>query len=162
MPSQMISATFAYPFAGSRISEPPGLTNNVGSDWSRIHLAGDLAVDIPPDTKVMTDQGFLLPEDLVSRKASLVVSTGSGSISVNGSTAALQKTKAYKVISVTSLSQNEAQVDQLGDDPELGGNSEGALSLQNPIPAETCECVLLNQSCNTRHENLNDLVSFSF
>lgn len=165
MPSEIISASFVYPFGGPRIQEPPGLAENVTTDWSRIHLAGDLAVDIPPDTNVPTDQGYLLPNSLVSRNAHLLVSTLGYTISVNGSTFTLRGQKTYRVLSVLSIPDSEAQVDQLGTDEILGGSVDSPfspLATQNPIPAETCECVLLNQSCTTRHENLNDLVSFSF
>lgn len=165
MPSQMIPASFVYPFSGPRIQEPPGLTENVGTNWSRLRLVGDVATDIPPNTLVATDQGFLLPASLISRGASLLVSTVGSTISVNGNVVTLYGQKAYKVLDVLAIPQNEAWVDQIGSDEELGGDPNSLyfpVETLSPIPAETCECVLLNQSCTTRHENLNDLVSFSF
>ncbi len=165
MPSQVTSASFIYPFSGSRINEPPGLTSNVGENWSRIRLAGDLATDIPPDTQVLTDQGWLLPSDLISRGANILVNTAGQSIIVNNTAVTLAGQRVYSVISVSSIPQNEARVDQLSDNPELGGSSSSlssSVATQNPIPEETCECVLLNQSCGVPRENLNDFMSFSF
>ncbi len=165
MPSQVTLASFVYPFNGSRITEPPGLPNNVAEDWSRIRLAGDLATDIPPDTSVLTDQGWLLPSQLVDRNAYVLVSTLGQPISVNNTTLTLVAQRSYKVLSVDLLPEGEARVDQLSNDLELGGNPEGlsvSVETLNPIPEETCECVFLNQPCGTPHENLNDFMSFSF
>lgn len=162
--SQIVASSFLYPWPRSarRVVEPPGLTQNVGEDWSRIELASGLAVDVAPDTRIMTDQGWLLPEDLVERGAFILVATSAQAFTFNDVAFNLAGSKSYKVLAVYSINEGEARLDQLGDDPELGGDenstSEGAAT-QNPIPEETCECVFLNQPCGVPHENINDLMS---
>lgn len=165
MPSAMISASFIYPFRGGRILEPPGLTSNASSGWTRLHLIGDLATDIPADTGVLTDQGWLSPSELASRGAHVTVYTLAQTISVSGHSLTFVGQKAYKVLGLASLPVGEALVDQLSTNVELGGdqsNSSASAVTQYPLPTETCECVFLNQQCGAPHENLNDLVSFSF
>ena len=164
MPSVMISASFIYPFKGSRVVEPTGLTDNVDLNWSRLHLIGDIATDIPPNTVVLTDQGWLLPSSLVSRSAYVIAESVGQTINVNGNAVTMYGQKSYRVLSVAALPQGEAQVDQVGSDEDLGGDPNSPyfpIGTQDP-PEEVCECVFLNQQCGAPHENLNDLVSFSF
>ncbi len=165
MPSSMISASFVYPFSGGRFSEPPGLTSNASSGWTRLHLVGDLATDIPADTGVLTEQGWLSPSELFSRGAHVTVYILAQTISVNGHSLTFTGKKAYKVLGLAVLPAGEALVDQLSTNVELGGdqnNPSASVVTQYPLPAEICECVLLNQQCGVTHENLDDLVSFPF
>jgi hypothetical protein len=165
MPSVLISASFVYPFKGGRISEPVGLTSNSVPGWTRLHLVGDIATDIPADTSVLTDQGWLTPSELISQNAHVTVHTLSQTISVNGYSLTFVGKKAYKALSLASLTDGEAIVDQLSTNIELGGDQNSpsvSVVTQYPLPAEICECVFLNQQCGAPHENLNDLVSFSF
>ncbi len=99
MPSALISASFVYPFKGGRVSEPPGLTSNSILGWTRLHLVGDIATDIPADTSVLTDQGWLTPSELLSRGAYVTVHTVSQTISVTGHSLTFAGKKAYKVLS---------------------------------------------------------------
>jgi len=160
----MISASFIYPFNG-RIFEPPGLTSNASSGWTRLHLVGGLATDIPADTSVLTEQGWLAPGALISRGAHVTVYTLSQTIIVNDQSLTFVGKKAYKVLDLAILPAGEALVDQLSTNVELGGdqsNPSASVVTQYPLPEEICECVLLNQQCGAPHEDLNDLVSFSF
>jgi hypothetical protein len=163
--SETVSAAFLYPFIDGqyRVVEPPGLTQNVGQNWSRIRVVNDLAIDVAPDTRVMTDQGWLLPSNLIGRKASLQVQILPKSFSFKNQAISISGARSYKVVSVSDVPENEARVNRFSLNVELGGDPDsetGDLELQNPIPQETCECVLTNSPCDSMTTSLSDFVSY--
>lgn len=167
--SQIVAASFLYPYASSkrRVVEPPGLTNTLSLGyltpfWYRLELVEGNAVDIPPDTQVMTDQGWVLPDSLLTRKAKVKINTIPKNHQFKDVTLSIKGYKAFQVLRVEQITEELARVDTFSNNIQLGGASDSDMmgTPTQPEPADVCTCVLLNINCSVPQVKFNDFVSY--
>lgn len=128
---ELVSSSFVYPWLGSgKVKYPPGLTETVGVGWIRLQLVGDIAADVPPDTEVDTDIGWLLPSQMVGRSVKVKVKRPSVRYAVKGVPIIQEQYDFLQVKGLAPLEEGETQLDQTGPPLYGGTNTEPGGGLQ--------------------------------